>query len=68
MYGTLQMEHCQFCMLNENPARFRKLNALAISLKKYDAQLRFEVLNLFGEPRLGQMEARCCPREIKLIG
>jgi hypothetical protein len=37
MHGTFQMEHSQFCMFDEDAARFRELNALAASLKKYDA-------------------------------
>jgi hypothetical protein len=68
MHGTFQMKHRQFRMFNEHSARLSELNALAASLKEDDTQLRFEVLYLLGEPRLGQMEPGRGAREVKLIG
>jgi hypothetical protein len=68
MDSTFQVKHRQFCMFYEYPARLRELNALTASLEEDNSQLRFEFLYLFGEPWLGQVEAGCGPREIKLIG
>jgi hypothetical protein len=68
MDSTFQVKHRQFCMFYEYPARLREFNALTASLKQDDSQLRFEVLNLFGEPWLGQVQTGRGPREIELIG
>jgi hypothetical protein len=62
------MKHRQFCMFDEYPTRLRELDALAASLKEGDAQLRFEVLYLLGEPRLGQVKTGRGAREIEFIG
>jgi hypothetical protein len=50
MDSTFQVKHPQFCMFYEDPAKLREFNTLTASLKQDDSQLRFEVLNLFGEP------------------
>jgi len=68
MHGTFQMEHRLFRMFNEYPAGLSKLNALATSHKEYDAQLRFKVLYLLGQPRLGQVKTGRGTREITLFG
>ena len=68
MHGTFQMKHSEFCMFNKDPAGLRELNALATSLKEYDAQLRLQILNLLSQPRLGQVEAGSGTREVQFIG